>query len=154
MTTIVKHTGQNAGGILSVEYAFPGEFANFAIYPSFKIKVTFVNPGNWKPLYATATTFSGSGNSETTPSGILYHYDFKFRCPKDRLDLIEAFHLFQIYGVILRITDGNSLKRIYGTPSNPMIAKSKLLLPGEVQGFNGYEIELEGSFPEPAYLEQ
>jgi hypothetical protein len=154
MTTIAKHSGQNTGGILSVEYAFPNEFAGFVIYPAYKIKATFLNPGNWKTLYATATTFSGGGNSETTPSGILYHYDFKFRCPKDRSDLIEAFHLFQTTGVILRVTDGNSLKRIYGTPSNPLTVKSKLLLPGEVQGYNGYEIAMEGSFPDPAYLEQ
>ncbi len=154
MTTIAKHSGQNAGGILKVEFAFPNEISTFTVYPSFKVLVTFIQGGNWKPLYATARTFSGDGNSETLPAGQLYKYDFKFRCPKDRSDLIDAFYEFQAFGVILRVTDGNSQVRIFGTPSNPLTSKSKLFLPGEVQGFNGYEIALEGSFPDPAYLER
>jgi len=153
MTTIAKHTGQNAGGISKVEFAFPNEFASFAVLPLFKAHVHFIQGANWKELYATAHTFSGDGNSETTPAGQLYKYAFKFHCPKDRADLIQAFYEFQAYGVILRVTDGNSLVRIYGTPSNPLTAKSKLLLPGEVQNFNGYEIALEGVSPDPACIE-
>jgi len=44
--------------------------------------------------------------------------------------------------------------RIYGTPSNPMTIKGKLLLPGQVQGYNGYEIALSLSTPDPAYMEK
>lgn len=154
MTTIAQHSGQNAGGIAKIEFAFPNEFSTFTVYPDFKAKVTFSNPATWKVLYATAKTFSGDGNSENTPSGQLYKYAFKFQCPKDRTELISAFYEFQAYGVVLRVTDGNAHVRIYGTPSNPLTSKSKLSLPGEVQNFNGYEIALEVVSPDPAYLEQ
>jgi hypothetical protein len=154
MTTIAQHTGQNVGGIAKVEFAFPSEFSSFVVYPDFKVKATFPYPTYWKVLYATAKTFSGDGNSENTPSGPVFKYAFKFQCPKDRTELINAFYEFHAYGVVLRITDGNSHVRIYGTPSNPLTSKSKLSLPGEVQNFNGYEIALEVVSSDPAYMEQ
>ena len=153
MTVISKHTGQNIGGISLVEFAFPHEISAFEVYPGYIVRVTIPKPNAWKNLYATPHSFSGSGASETTPAGTLYTYDFKFRCPKDRSDLIEAFHRMQASGVILRITDANGLRRIYGTGDNPVVSKSKLLLPGEVQGFNGYEIALSVSTPDPACLD-
>lgn len=154
MTTIAKHDGQNAGGITKAEFAFPADISSFTVLPDFKAHLDFVQGANWQLLYSTLKTFSGDGNSEITPSGQVYKYAFKFHCPKDRTALINAFYEFQAYGVILRVTDGNSHVRIFGTPSNPLTAKTKLLLPGEVQNFNGYEIALEGVFPDPAYLEQ
>ena len=153
MTTIAKHTGQNIGGIASVEFALPAEISSITVFPGFKILVSFIAPADWKPLYATAMTFSGNGSCEVTPAGTLHQYDFKFRCPKDRQDLIDAFFLIHHTGAILRVKDANSMVRIYGTPSNPLTMKSKLLLPGEVQGYNGYEIVLSVSSPDPAYTE-
>jgi len=153
MNEISKHTGQNIGGIQSVQFAFPSEFAAFDVLPDYYADVTFVNGANWKNLYATASTFSGGGNSETTIAGPLHTYEFSFRCPKDRGALIITFNRFLIYGVILRITDANSVVRIYGTPSNPMKIKGKFMIPGKVQGYNGYEIALSVSMPDPAYLE-
>ncbi|MCK9399642.1 MAG: hypothetical protein M0Q51_06560 [Bacteroidales bacterium] len=154
MTAISKHTGQNIGGIRSIQFAYPSDISAFTIFPDYKIFLTFVEGANWKDLYATASSFSGGGSSEITPAGTLYSYDFVFRCPKDRLELINEFHSFAAFGVILRVTDGNSLVRIYGTPSNPMTIKGKLLLPGQVQGYNGYEIALSLSTPDPAYMEK
>jgi len=153
MTVISKHTGQNIGGVSLVEFAFPNEISSFEVFPGYIAQVNIPKPNTWKNLYTTPHSFSGSGSSESTPAGILYTYDFKFRCPKDRSDLIEAFHLMQTTDVILRITDANGLRRIYGTRDNPVVSKSKLLLPGEVQGYNGYEIALSVSTPDPAYLD-
>ncbi|HNQ82252.1 MAG TPA: hypothetical protein PKM34_01335 [Bacteroidales bacterium] len=153
MTVISKHTGQNIGGISLIEFAFPYEISAFEIFPGYIAKVTIPKPNAWKTLYATPHSFSGGGSSENTPAGTLYTYDFKFRCPKDRPDLIEAFHRIQTTGAIFRITDANAQKRIYGTRDNPMVSKSKLLLPGEVQGYNGYEISLSVSTADPALLD-
>lgn len=154
MTTIVKHSGQNIGGFRSIQFAYPSDISAFTIFPDYKIFLTFFEGTYWKDLYATASSFSGGGSSEITPAGTLYSYDFIFRCPKDRQDLILEFNSFQAFGVILRVTDGNSLVRIYGTSANPMTIKGKLLLPGQVQGYNGYEIALSLSTPDPAYLEK
>jgi hypothetical protein len=153
MTAISKHEGQNIGGIRSIEFAYPSEISAFNIFPDFEIAVTFAQGKNWQTLYATASTFSGGGNSEKTIAGTLHTYEFTFRCPKDRGALIIGFNQFLLYGVILRVKDGNSVTRIYGSPSNPMTVKGKFLLPGQVQGYNGYEIALSVSQPDPAYIE-
>lgn len=153
MTAIAKHTGGNVGGIALVEFAFPYEISDFDILPGYIARVSFDPPEDWKILYATPRSFSGNGTSELIDPGSQYNYEFKFRCPKDRQDLIGAFHMFVTYGVILRVTDANSVRRIYGISGNPLTAKSKLLLPGQVQGYNGYEIALSVSMPDPAYLD-
>jgi hypothetical protein len=153
MNAISKPDSQNIGGIRSFQFAFPSEFAAFDILPDYYADVTFVNGANWKDLYATASTLSGGGSSEITIAGVLHTYEFSLRCPQDRSELILAFNSFSKYGVVLRVTDGNSVTRIYGTPTNPMTVKGKLLLPGQVQGYNGYEIAFAVSMPDPAYLE-
>lgn len=153
MTAISKHSGQNIGGIKLVRFAYPLDFISFNVLPGFKVIANFADGKSWEDLYATASSFSGGGSSEETEAGTLHTYEFSFRCPKDRSDLIYEFYMFQSFGVILRVTDGNSLTRIYGTPLNPMRIKGKFLLPGQVQGYNGYEIALSVSLPDPAYLE-
>jgi hypothetical protein len=153
MFEIAKHTGQNSGGVASLEFAFPGEFSTFQVLPGFRAVYSFTAPALWKSIYATAKTFSGSGSSERNAAGLLHKYSFRFRCPKDRSDLITALQLLQVAKVVVRITDANGLKRIYGKPDNPVSVTIKLLLPGEVQGFNGYEIALTVSSSDPAYTE-
>ena len=153
MNAISKPTTQNIGGIRSFQFAFPSEIAAFDILPDYYADVTFANGYNWKDLYATASTASGGSSFENTIAGVLHTFEFSLRCPQDRSELILAFNSFSKFGILLRVTDGNSLTRIYGTPSNPMKVKGKLLLPGQVQGYNGYEIAFSVSMPDPAYIE-
>lgn len=152
MTEFAKFNGQNAGGFQQIQYLLPSDISSFTIGTGYKIYLTFVQGKNWRDIYITPKSFSGAGTSEPSPSGDIYKYQFSCRHPKDSATLITDLANIQATGVMLRVKDGNGIVRIYGTPLNPMTVKSKLLLPGEVQNYNGYEITFELISPDPAYI--
>lgn len=153
MAEITRHSGKNTGGICCLQWAYTDNIASMEKdFEDLTALISFSN-GGWEEVYYTPGTITLQENQVTTDAGIRYDYTLTLRIPKDRASVATTLFARRYRDFILRITNANELVRLLGTDEVPMRMGQQMLWPGEVSGFNGYEIRFTGSFPQPAFFE-
>lgn len=149
--TVAKHTDGNIGGVNPLQYIFAEDILSFSVNPVTMVGVIALKPGcSWNSLYATDDTIQCEGKEELMPGGMKYTYDIKMLIPKDRSDVEISLMLLNYRRLVINLTDKNGISRYYGTDQIPMRKMSRLLKPATAEGYNGWEVVFNGSFPSPA----
>lgn len=113
--------------------------------------ITLVSGKSWDNFYGTPGTIVPGMEAVRTEAGIYYKLSIKLRYPKDQASVTADFAGRAIQGHVLKITDNNGTKTLWGEKNNPMYMSFSIKKPGEVSGYNGYEVEFTGTSVHPPY---
>ncbi len=151
MGNILKHTGSNIGGVNPVWFVRIEDISSIVRNEVSLVETVTLKSGkSWSYLYATNGTIMIETDEPDTVAGIKYTYNIKMQVPKDRSSVEATLRQLNDVGLMIKITDKNGVTRYFGEIENPMRKSSKLLKPGEVAGFNGWEVSFFGEFSSPA----
>ena len=151
MENILVHEGINFGGVNPIYWIFKEDLLSLVYSKNTWTATVALGFGrSWNTLYATAETIQIEGEEQETPSGTKYVYKISMQVPKDRPAVELLLRKMNQRGIIVLTKDKNGTMRIFGTPDCPMKKTSKLLVPKEPEGYNGYQITFQGEFPQPA----
>jgi len=151
LSHINKHIGFNVGGLNPVYYAFTEDCDSVTFNKKTFEGIATLKAGKaWNYLYSTDESVQIEADEEITNAGTKYSYKIKQLVPKDRSEVEIQLNKLNGRGLIVKCTDKNGVTRLYGLIGNPMRKLSKRLLPGAMEGFNGWEVTLFGTFSHPA----
>lgn len=151
MDSISVHQGNNFGGLNPVYWVFKEDLLSLVYSKNTWVATTALALGrSWNVMYATAETIQIEGDEQPTASGMKYVYKISMQVPKDRKEVELLLRKMNNRGIIVLTQDKNGTMRLFGTPDCPMKKTSKLLIPKEPEGYNGYQIIFQGEFPQPA----
>jgi len=151
MTNIDIHTGVNIGGVNPIKWIYQKDIDSISFSPATLIAVVILKSGKtWNNLYGSDGTINIESDPKDTDPGMIYTYTIKMLVPKNRLDAEQQ--LFEMDGrkIVIKVRDKNGTVRLFGTTEGAFTKIHKLLIPGDVPGFNGYEVTFLGDLMHPA----
>lgn len=144
---------QNIGGANTVE--FTSILNNPSIPKDNDHKVTEANitlgSGQWNTFYATPGSINVDVSEKESDAGTVWETKIKLRYPKDQAAATHTFLQMKNEPQIIKVTDNNLQKTLFGNKNTPMRMRFRILRPGEVSGYNGYEVEFYGTLLYPPY---
>lgn len=148
---ILKHTGQNIGGVNALNFAFHNHFESFST-DLFTMQVSYeLSIGHqWYYMYGSPDTISIEEVEENTQAGLKYVYKIKLSVPKDSQVITKTLFSIAEKGIIIKAMNKNGEVRVYGTVDFPCRLLTKTRWPGSVGEFNGYEFVFHCELPHPA----
>ena len=150
MDNISRHTGSNLGGLNSISWAYYEDLISFSTNDSLYSTIVFVASKGWNSLYFTPETMSLESDQQILPAGMKFIYKIKMLVPKDRQEVEVILAKLLLRKLIIKTTDKNNVIRVFGNLDSPMKLTYKLLKPGTIEGFTGYEVLFSGEFSHPA----
>ena len=154
MTEITRHTGQNIGGFKSLQYVFTDDVAICDFSSLHEILITFNNGKGWLDFYFTPGSLKIKVKVKQTNAGEVYTHYITLRVPKSNKELADQLSKMYANGIMLRVEDGNGIVRIFGEKMSAIYPSHKLLLPGEVENYNGYELIINWEASDEAFYER
>ena len=157
MADINEPAFDNIGGFNTVEFAFKSNVSSLPDPDGHVMEeddISIVAGEEWYSFYATQKTIIPDISSKKTDAGTEWSINLKIRFPKEQAVITKTFLDMIERLLLIKLTDNNGVKRLFGTLNIPMKMKFNILNPGEVSGYNGYQVEFEtlSSHP-PYYLE-
>jgi hypothetical protein len=116
--------------------------------------VTLKTGKAWNDIYATDGSISLASDRKDDDPGPLYDYKITMLIPKSRIEVEQQLGEMDGRKIVVKVTDKNSTIRLFGNMDQAMTSSFLLLLPGDVPGFNGYQLTFQGDFQQPALFIQ
>jgi hypothetical protein len=151
MENINIHSGINIGGVTPVQWIYQNDIGSITFSLATLIAgVTLKSGKAWNNLYGSPGTINIESDPKDSDAGMVHTYKIKMLVPKNRIDAEQQ--LFQMDGrkIVVKVKDKNGTVRLFGTTDAAFTKTHKLLMPGEVPGFNGYEVIFLGDLTHPA----
>jgi len=105
----------------------------------------------WENFYGTPRSILVEIESQEDDAGVSWDVSVKLRYPKSEAANTNIFLGLLRKPLLMKITDNNEVKKLYGTLLTPMTMLFNILEPSEVAGYNGYQIEFTTTSKEPPY---
>lgn len=105
----------------------------------------------WNNFYGTPKTILPDIKSTVEDGGIKWDVMLSLRYPYEQAATTKVFLGMLQKPYFIKLTDNNGEKRLFGYVDFPLRQLFGLLNPGEVAGYNGYEVKFAGSFAQPPY---
>ncbi|MGM0530936.1 MAG: hypothetical protein ACQER7_06250 [Bacteroidota bacterium] len=144
---------QNLGGANTVQ--FTSVLNSPSIPEATGHKITEANislgSGQWNTFYATPGSINVDVNEKEGDAGTVWEVKITLRYPKDQAAATNTFLSMKNEPQIVKVTDNNLVKTLFGNLNTPMRMRFSILRPGEVAGYNGYQVEFYGTLLYPPY---
>lgn len=151
MANINIHTGINIGGVTSVQWIYQNDVGSCQFSPATLIAVVTPKSGkSWNDLYGSPGTINIESDPKDSDAGMVHTYKIKMLVPKSRIDAEQQLFAMDGRKIVVKVKDKNGTVRLFGTTESFCTKTHKLLMPGEVPGFNGYEVIFLGDLTHPA----
>lgn len=154
MADINEPTFDNISGYNTVQFAYKSNISSLPL-PSDNIitedEITLVDGEEWYNFYGTPKTIIPGITSKKTDAGTEWNINLKLRYPKEQAAITNIFIDMTERPLLLKISDNNGVKRLFGTLEIPLFMKFDILNPGEVADYNGYQVEFETKSSHPPY---
>jgi hypothetical protein len=151
MDNIYGHTGINIGGVNPVQWIYQKDIYSITFSLATLIAVVTLKSGKeWNDLYGSSGTINIESDPKDSDPGMIHNYKIRMLVPKTRADAEQQ--LFQMDGrkIVVKVKDKNGTVRLFGTTDAAFTKTHKLLMPGAVPDFNGYEVIFLGALTHPA----
>jgi hypothetical protein len=147
---------ENISGIIKIEYAQREHVASVRINPATSCVEEFIfAPGhNWLNFYFTPQTAGIDVATGLSDPGTVYTCQVTAKVPKNSPETSSFIRASQSCWFLLRVTDGNGIIHLVGTPDFPaqFIAR-KIAVPQSTAGYNGYDVGFTSrQLTPPAYF--
>lgn len=155
MADINENIGShNIGGANTVEFISAGKVIDLPYPVDHTIQesnIQIESGTEWNAFYATPGSIEVNIESEESDAGTIYPVTVRLRYPKDQATVTASFLSMKNNPQIIKVTDNNLVKTLFGNLNTPMRMKFRILKPGEVSGYNGYQVEFTGKLLYPPY---
>lgn len=142
---------KNIGSITSIQYALASDISSIsAPDDNGAVDITFNNSKSFSTFTFTPETASFSEEQKDTDAGPLFEQGLSFKLPKIQTIMHAVVESLLDQDIILKITDGNGVTVIMGTPEVPVRASWRMSRPQGASGYNGYEVSFRCNSTGPA----
>ncbi len=149
---------ENIGGYNTLEFV---ERYNIETLPDvvdnviLEDNIVLKDGASWDKFYATQKTLIPNVPvPRITDAGEIWELSIKLRYPKESVSITSIFLSMMKRDFLIKLTNNNGIKTLYGNKVYAMAQKFGILTPGQVPGYSGYEVEFFGEFIIPPYYLQ
>ena len=113
--------------------------------------ILLVTAAAWDKFYGSPETVLITISPENSNAGHIWNVSLKLRYPKDSASVTNTFISMARHTYLIKLTDANGIKKLLGSRDNPMRMVFEILNPGEMSGYNGYQVEFKSAYTKPPY---
>ncbi len=155
MEDMTVPNGFNMGGIVKYNFILVDDVVSIPEAENGKIAgpVVLVTGGVWSKGYGQRGSTVYSEPEEKTGAGSVFKWLFESVVPKDRTENDVLFYKMRNGGFIIDYTDGNGLRKLIGSKSEPLQFSSSLTTRGKAHELAGHSIKFfqDGTFKSYEY---
>jgi hypothetical protein len=153
MNNIVRHSGNNNGGICSIKLVDINNVISTNVINNdteYKMSVELKSGTDWTDIYFTSGTENFEEVQNDVDNGTYYVQKLEFSIPKDRQDVIKTLLDLSYTRMLALIKYDNGDEIVIGTPDYPLMKSNKRKVSNI--NTNQYDILIEGKSEFPAYF--
>ncbi len=151
MGNINIHTGINIGGVNPVQWIYQNDIDSITFSLATLIADMTLKEGKeWNDLYGSPGSINIESDPKDSDPGMVHNYKIRMLVPKERIEAEQQLFSMDGRKIVVKVKDKNGTVRLFGTTDAAFTKTHKLLMPGEVPGFNGYEVIFLGALTHPA----
>jgi hypothetical protein len=152
--SIQKSKNKNIGGIASLQYVLTSEVSKFPTLTKYKSilfsDIVLKSGVVWKDIYFTPETCNADSENKNDDAGNFFSNTIKLKYPSENDETSIILEDIKDTPMLVLTQNLNGVKKLFGTPANPVRLQYNQQTDEAVMKQTGYDITISGAGIYPA----